>query len=200
MLCSLAWRSLGRFCACRRFLGARRGDRAARQEFAMGIAARFACASARCACAREFEHRQYVEGRQFQDVQTRGPFQSWVHTHSFTPDGPEACRLEDRIDYELPFGFLGKWFGARMVEEKLEKLSSTGLTAQVMKSRVYTLQSLPPAGTPAVRCYQRSAIMKMRRKGKSVCHRLFRIRAGDFLRIGIHELLGFALASASACK
>jgi ligand-binding SRPBCC domain-containing protein len=86
----------------------------------------------------EFEHRNYIEGRQFQDVQTRGPFKSWVHTHSFTPDGAEACRLEDRIEYELPFGFLGRWFGARLVRKKLEKLFEYRhkVTAKAMKSRV----------------------------------------------------------------
>ncbi|MGB9403764.1 MAG: SRPBCC family protein [Candidatus Acidiferrales bacterium] len=70
----------------------------------------------------EFEHRNYAEGRQFQDVQTKGPFKSWVHTHSFTPDGATACWLEDRIEYEMPLGFLGRWIGGRMVRRKLERL------------------------------------------------------------------------------
>jgi ligand-binding SRPBCC domain-containing protein len=86
----------------------------------------------------EFEHRNYLEGRQFQDVQMRGPFKSWVHTHSFTPDGVEACRLEDRIEFELPFGFLGRWLGAAMVRRKLEKLFEYRhrVTAEAMSSRV----------------------------------------------------------------
>ncbi len=86
----------------------------------------------------EFVHRNYIEGRQFQDVQTRGPFKSWVHTHSFTPEGADACRLEDRIEYELPFGVLGRWFGARMVRRKLERLFEYRhkVTAEAMASRV----------------------------------------------------------------
>jgi uncharacterized protein len=86
----------------------------------------------------EFEHRNYVEGRQFQDVQTRGPFKRWIHTHTFTPDGADACRLEDRIEYELPFGFLGRWLGAGMVRRKLERLFEHRhkVTAEAMASRV----------------------------------------------------------------
>jgi ligand-binding SRPBCC domain-containing protein len=70
----------------------------------------------------EFEHRNYIEGRQFQDVQIRGPFRRWEHTHRFIPDGDAACWLEDRVEYELPFGFLGRWFGGPMVRRRLERL------------------------------------------------------------------------------
>src|SRR5271169_3150744 len=52
------------------------------------------------------EHRDYQEGRQFRDVQVSGPFAVWKHTHSFEPDGPQACWLEDRIEYALPGGYL----------------------------------------------------------------------------------------------
>lgn len=70
----------------------------------------------------DFEHRNYVEGRQFQDAQIRGPFKRWVHTHRFTPDGPNACWLEDEIEYEFPFGTLGRWIAGRMVRRKLARL------------------------------------------------------------------------------
>ena len=53
------------------------------------------------------EHRDYVEGRQFRDVQVKGPFKRWVHTHRMEPDGADASYLEDHIAYELPFGPLG---------------------------------------------------------------------------------------------
>ena len=69
-----------------------------------------------------FEHRDYSEERQFRDVQTSGPFHRWEHTHLFTPEGPEACRLEDRIEYELPFGALGNFFGGRLVRRKLARV------------------------------------------------------------------------------
>jgi len=70
----------------------------------------------------EFEHRGYVEGRQFQDLQRSGPFRRWEHTHRFTPDGPAACWLEDRIEYELPMGALGSFFTDWLVKRKLKRL------------------------------------------------------------------------------
>ena len=84
-----------------------------------------------------FEHRDYVEGRRFRDVQVRGPFKRWKHTHRFTPDGPEASWLEDEIEYELPMGALGRWFAGRMMRRKLERLFEYRhrVTAEAMATR-----------------------------------------------------------------
>lgn len=68
------------------------------------------------------EHRDYVEGRQFRDIQRQGPFAHWEHTHRFEPDGPSACYLDDRIDYVLPFGALGSTGGSTFVRRKLERM------------------------------------------------------------------------------
>lgn len=86
----------------------------------------------------EFEHRNYIEGRQFQDVQIRGPFKSWIHTHKFTPDGEEFCWLEDRIEYELPFGAFGRWLGSGFARKKLERLFEYRhrITAEAMAAQV----------------------------------------------------------------
>lgn len=70
----------------------------------------------------EFEHRGYIEGHQFQDFQLSGPFGRWEHTHQFIPDGPAACWLVDRIEYELPMGALGGFFAGWLVKRKLERL------------------------------------------------------------------------------
>ncbi len=48
------------------------------------------------------EHRDYVYGRQFRDVQLSGPFAMWEHTHRFEERGPERCELIDHIEYRLP--------------------------------------------------------------------------------------------------
>jgi ligand-binding SRPBCC domain-containing protein len=68
------------------------------------------------------EHQDFEEGRYFSDVQVSGPFARWKHTHTFEPDGPDACILEDRVEYALPFGSIGRWFAGRFVRRKIEKL------------------------------------------------------------------------------
>jgi uncharacterized protein len=68
------------------------------------------------------EHRDPIAGRQFCDVQTSGPFRRWVHIHRMQPDGPDACFLEDHIDYDLPWGPAGRALAAGFVRRQLERL------------------------------------------------------------------------------
>ncbi len=68
------------------------------------------------------EHRDYEPPRLFRDVQVVGPFAYWSHLHLFERQGPDACRLEDRIDYRLPGGFLGKACAGRYVRRELERV------------------------------------------------------------------------------
>jgi ligand-binding SRPBCC domain-containing protein len=84
-----------------------------------------------------FQHRDYVEGRQFRDVQISGPFRRWDHTHRMIPEGPSMCRLEDCIEFELPFGWIGRFLGAWYVRRKLKKLFRYRhrLTAEAMAKR-----------------------------------------------------------------
>lgn len=70
----------------------------------------------------EMEHRDYVEGRQFHDVQLSGPFAKWEHVHGFETDGPSACRLTDTIRYRLPFGAVGRAVAGGFVQRKLAEL------------------------------------------------------------------------------
>lgn len=65
-------------------------------------------------------HQDYQPDRQFRDVQEAGPFAHFEHLHRVHPEGERACTLEDRIEYRLPLGFLGRWFGGGMVRRKLE--------------------------------------------------------------------------------
>jgi ligand-binding SRPBCC domain-containing protein len=68
------------------------------------------------------EHTAYEEGRMFRDIQIKGPFARWEHTHIFEPDGPHACYLEDRVEYALPLGALGRIVAGRYVRRKLDRL------------------------------------------------------------------------------
>jgi ligand-binding SRPBCC domain-containing protein len=68
------------------------------------------------------EHTRYEKNRMFQDRQVRGPFASWLHTHSMEPDGNGGCLLVDRIEYELPLGAVGRLFGGPLVRRKLERM------------------------------------------------------------------------------
>ncbi len=71
----------------------------------------------------DVEHRNYVEGLQFRDVQLRGPFAHWEHVHRVEPvDGGQACVLTDEIQYRLPFGTLGRIGGGAFARAELERL------------------------------------------------------------------------------
>jgi ligand-binding SRPBCC domain-containing protein len=68
------------------------------------------------------EHSGYIENRQFRDIQVRGPFRRWEHTHLFEADGPDACYLEDRIEYSPPLGIIGDWLLGWLIERRLNRL------------------------------------------------------------------------------
>jgi hypothetical protein len=54
----------------------------------------------------------------FRDVQERGPYKIWIHTHTFSAlDG--AVLMQDRVDYELPFGILGRAAHVLVVRRQL---------------------------------------------------------------------------------
>src|SRR5579871_2419925 len=67
------------------------------------------------------EHADFEAGRQFCDVQTKGPFASWRHCHRVDPDGPDGSFLEDDVTYALPFGLPGRLLGTAYVRRKLER-------------------------------------------------------------------------------
>ncbi|HEX2852893.1 MAG TPA: TIGR01777 family oxidoreductase [Opitutaceae bacterium] len=68
------------------------------------------------------EHRDYVPGEKFRDVQLSGPFSKWEHLHEITAEGPAASLLTDTITYRLPFGALGNALGGGFVRRKLERM------------------------------------------------------------------------------
>lgn len=63
----------------------------------------------------------FEPGRQFVDVQTRGPYRRWRHTHTFE-EAPGGTRIVDEVHYELPFGPLGALAHAMFVQRMLRKI------------------------------------------------------------------------------
>lgn len=55
----------------------------------------------------------------FVDVQERGPYAKWIHAHRFTP-APAGVRMDDRVEYALPLGPLGRLVHALVVRRQLE--------------------------------------------------------------------------------
>ncbi len=68
------------------------------------------------------EHCGYEEGQQFEDVQLKGPFESWHHKHVFEPVTATSCKLIDDIEYTFPFGKPGAMLGKAFVQNKLQSL------------------------------------------------------------------------------
>ena len=60
--------------------------------------------------------------RRFVDVQVKGPYSLWEHTHTFAADGPEATIIRDRVRYSIPFGPLGEIANRLLVQRDLRQI------------------------------------------------------------------------------
>jgi uncharacterized protein len=67
-------------------------------------------------------HEIVTPGSAFADIQERGPFRHWRHTHRIRADG-EGCILEDQVEFAPPGGALGMAMIAARVEADLERLT-----------------------------------------------------------------------------
>jgi len=54
-------------------------------------------------------HTRYDPPRSFEDEQVRGPFRKWRHVHRIEAH-PDGAELIDEIDWEMPVGFIARWF------------------------------------------------------------------------------------------
>jgi ligand-binding SRPBCC domain-containing protein len=58
----------------------------------------------------------------FVDIQEKGPYSLWEHTHLFEADGPSAAVIHDRVRYAIPFGPLGSLANRLFVRRDLERI------------------------------------------------------------------------------
>ena len=58
----------------------------------------------------------------FVDRQVTGPYAKWVHTHTFKALGPARTLMQDRVEYQIPMGFLGDFAHSLFVKETLKKI------------------------------------------------------------------------------
>jgi len=60
---------------------------------------------------------------EFIDVQMKGPYKLWRHTHRFVPLGKGAAtRMIDRVEYALPFDPLSRFFHQLVVRRDLDSI------------------------------------------------------------------------------
>ena len=58
----------------------------------------------------------------FTDTQIKGPFAYWQHRHRFVDQGEEKSQLNDSIEYRVPLGPVGRFFGGWYVRRQLDQL------------------------------------------------------------------------------
>lgn len=67
-------------------------------------------------------HKDFIEGRQFTDVQVAGPFRKWEHTHRVEPVDADRATLIDHVDYTLPLGPIGAVAGGAVARRMMDRL------------------------------------------------------------------------------
>ncbi|GAC1446771.1 MAG: hypothetical protein NVSMB56_08620 [Pyrinomonadaceae bacterium] len=67
------------------------------------------------------EHTVYDPPHMFEDVQISGPFKSWRHRHIIKSHA-QGSLLRDEIEFQPPFGFLGRLAAPFAVMPRLEKM------------------------------------------------------------------------------
>jgi len=58
----------------------------------------------------------------FVDVQVKGPYSLWEHTHTFEEDGPGATAIVDRVRYSISLGPLGELADRLLVQRDLRQI------------------------------------------------------------------------------
>lgn len=62
-----------------------------------------------------------TKGKHFTDRQVKGPYKLWEHTHIFKPV-QDGVLMQDIVNYQLPFGFIGNIAHSLIVKKKIENI------------------------------------------------------------------------------
>ncbi len=72
-----------------------------------------------------FRWTTYIAGftppRSFVDIQLRGPYSFWHHTHTFQADG-DGTLMTDEVRYAMPCGYLGRAVRRMLVKRQLDMI------------------------------------------------------------------------------
>ncbi len=73
-----------------------------------------------------FKWRSLIESwtpeESFVDMQIRGPYALWHHTHTFEEIGPNETLMRDVVRHRIPFGFLGRVAHRLFVKKMLDEI------------------------------------------------------------------------------
>lgn len=64
---------------------------------------------------------EWQPNERFVDIQLKGPYAKWHHTHTFHDRG-SGTLIRDHVLYRLPLGLLGHWIGGRFVAADVETI------------------------------------------------------------------------------
>lgn len=67
-------------------------------------------------------YQDYIPNEQFRDVMSSGPFAYWNHLHRVESIGSTKSHMIDHVEYVLPFGKLGRFFGRKWIQQFLLKM------------------------------------------------------------------------------
>ncbi len=67
------------------------------------------------------EITSFENEKSFVDIQTKGPYKKWEHTHDFI-SFKNGTLIKDKIVYKVPFGSLGKIFAGSLVKKDLDQI------------------------------------------------------------------------------
>lgn len=67
-------------------------------------------------------HTEYKKDECFRDIQIKGPFRSWEHSHYFKKIFSDCSKLTDYVRYELPVSAISDILAEKLVRKELKKM------------------------------------------------------------------------------